>query len=54
MLITAEIRRPNSQCSFVGNIVKGLAGQIDRRIFRWIAVAIVVGFWALVYRMAAA
>jgi hypothetical protein len=54
MLISGGINRRESQCSFIGDIVKRTASRTDRRVFRWIAVAIFICFWALVYRMVAA
>ena len=53
MLISGGINRRERQCSFIGDIIKQIASRTDKRVFRWIAVAIFIGFWALVYRMVA-
>jgi|SoimicmetaTmtLMB_FD_contig_31_9445072_length_384_multi_2_in_0_out_0_2 hypothetical protein len=33
----------------ISDLVKRIADRVDRRVFRWLAAAIVLGFWALVY-----
>ena len=48
-----ENNRREAPHSFTGDIVKRVVDRIDRRVFRWIAVAVFIGFWALVYRMVA-
>lgn len=48
-----EDNRRETPHSFTGDIVKRIVDRVDKRVIRWIAVAIFIGFWALVYRMAA-
>jgi hypothetical protein len=37
----------------ISDIVKRIADRTDGHVIRWLAAAIVVGFWALVYRAVA-